>query len=441
MSWFRTPTEVRELKRYVSRVPSLKKNLSWTFMGNTVYVFCQWGMLAALAKLGNPEMVGQFALGLAVTAPIVLFFNFALRQIQATDARRQYTFGDYLGLRLVTTALALLAIILVALFAQYSRETALVIVMVGLAKSFEAVSDVFYGLLQQRERMDRISKSMIIKGLLSLVALVTVVYLTGSVLWGAASLAAVWALVLVRYDIGSGMLALNSSHASEGLPLDSDRREGLKPQWKVRRLASLTVLALPLGIVAVLVSLNANIPRYLIEQYLGTRELGIFSAMAYVMAAGGAVVAALGQSSSARMARYYADGDLRAFGTLLSKLVGVGALFGVMGVLVSAIVGREALAVLYTPEYAEHINVFLWLMVAAGLGYVAILLSYGMMSARFFRVQIPLFAGVLGVTTLAGVVLVPDTGILGAALAVVLGITFQLAGSIGVLVYILLRKK
>ena len=74
---------------------SLRKNFSWTFAGNVVYALSQWGMLTVLAKLGSPEMVGRFALGLSITAPIVMFTNLQLRQIQATDARGEYRFGDY----------------------------------------------------------------------------------------------------------------------------------------------------------------------------------------------------------------------------------------------------------------------------------------------------------------------------------------------------------
>ena len=42
---------------------------------------------------------------------------------------------------------------------------------VALAKAIESVSDVFYGSLQQHERMDRIAISMILKGIVSLAAL------------------------------------------------------------------------------------------------------------------------------------------------------------------------------------------------------------------------------------------------------------------------------
>src|SRR5262245_17210531 len=51
---------------------SLRRNFSWSFAGNAVYAGCQWGMLMVMAKLGSPEVVGQFALGLAVTGPITM---------------------------------------------------------------------------------------------------------------------------------------------------------------------------------------------------------------------------------------------------------------------------------------------------------------------------------------------------------------------------------
>jgi len=410
-------------------LPSLRRNISWTFAGNLVYVLCQWGMLTVLAKLGNPQMVGQFALGLAVTAPVVLFANLSLRQVQATDARRQYAFGDYLGLRLLTTALAFLVIVGVA-FVGYRPETALVVLAVGLAKSFEAVSDAFYGLLQQRERMDRIARSMMIKGVLSLAALGVTVYATGSVFWGAVGLAAAWAAVLLLYDARSGALLL------PGKPLPSeDSPARPRPRWDGRTLAGLAYLALPLGVVAGLISLNANVPRYLLEHHLGEREVGIFSAMAYIMVASGVVVNAVGQSASPRLARHYADGERKAFSGLLVKLCAVGALAGAAGVTVAAVAGGPILSLLYTPEYAAYAGAFVWMMAAAGISYVASFLGFGLTAARRFRVQVPLFIGVVFTTVVACAILVPILGILGAALGVLAGMISQLIYECAILAY------
>jgi O-antigen/teichoic acid export membrane protein len=63
--------------------------------------------------------------------------------------------------------------------------------------------------------------------------------------------------------------------------------------------------ALPLGLVLMLISLNTNLPRYVIEHRLGTRELGAFAAVASFMAAGTTIVNALGQAAHPGWREYF----------------------------------------------------------------------------------------------------------------------------------------
>ena len=162
---------------------SLKLNFSWTFVGNVIYSGCQWGMLVVLAKLGTPKVVGQFALGFAVTAPVVMFANLKLNSILSTDAKYDYKFGEYLALRYLTAIFALAVIAGIVLISGYGRETALVLFAIGLAKTFESISDIYYGLLQQYERMDRVATSLIIRGILSLLVLGTIYITTTNIVF------------------------------------------------------------------------------------------------------------------------------------------------------------------------------------------------------------------------------------------------------------------
>jgi O-antigen/teichoic acid export membrane protein len=398
---------------------TLRRNFSWTFIGNLVYAGCQWGMLVVLAKLGSPEMVGQFTLGLAVTAPVIMFTNLQLRVVQATDANKDYSFSDYLGLRLIGTALGILAIALITLFSGYRRETCFVILLIGLAKAFESISDIFFSLLQQHERMDRIAISLMIKGPLSLLMLGTGVYLSHSVLWGTAGLVVAWAIVLITYDIRNGLMMLK--HKSQALP-----------RWHIKTLKKLVWLCLPLGFVMMLISLNANIPRYFIERYLGEYDLGIFSAIAYLMVVGNMVILALGESASPRLAKYYSAGDAIAFRNLLLKLVAIAVVIAGAGILSAAVGGRQILALIYRPEYSEHSDIFIWLMVAAGIGYIGSFLGYGMTASRYFRVQMPIFITVAGASALACFWLLPKYGLLGGAIALNISAAVQTCISLGV---------
>ena len=82
-------------------------------------------------------------------------------------------------------------------------------------------------------------------------------YLTHSLVWAAVALAAVWALVLAAYDYPNSADLRSCLTEVNGLALG--------------RLAGLARLALPLGIVSFLISLNTNIPRYFVEDLLGTK--------------------------------------------------------------------------------------------------------------------------------------------------------------------------
>lgn len=425
------------------KAPTLKRNFSWSFVGNGFYAATQWGMITVLAKLGTQEMVGQFALGLAIVTPVMLFTNMQLSAVQVTDAKREYRFGNYLALRFLTTAIAMVAITAIAL-ATESRQTILVVLLIALAKAFESVSEVFYGLFMQHESMDRMAQSMIIKGTLALIGLGLGVYLTGSLVWGVVGMGLGWFLVLFTYDIRSGASILRrfperDAEAQEGVRLSSK----LRPRWEVGKLTKLGRLALPMSFVMALVSLNTNIPRYFVEHYLGKGDLGVFAAMSYAVISGYMVIRALGYSASPRMARYYSDGDERGFIGILLKTMAVSAAVGVAGVLAVAVAGREILTILYTAEYADDTGVFLVMMIVAGLSFVVSSLSFGITNARYFGSQIPLLAASSSSIALACWWLVPAYGLMGGAVALIIGNMVQLLGSLAIVVHAVhsLREK
>ncbi|MBZ5639456.1 MAG: oligosaccharide flippase family protein [Acidobacteriia bacterium] len=402
----RSPDGDREI-----RPLSLRRNFSWTLAGNLVYAGCQWGMLVVLAKLVSPEDVGQFALGLAVTAPVFMFTNLQLRAVQATDAAEEFLFGDYVGLRLVLTGVALLAVIAIALASGYRIGTAAVLISMGIAKAFESVSDVLYGLMQHRERMDRIAVSMMIKGTVSVTVLAVATYLSRSVFVGVIALAVSWAAVLAAYDVPNAIWILRSA---------PNGAHGPGVRWDPSTLRRLALTALPLGFVTMLVSLNANIPRYFIEHLLGEKQLAYYAAMAYLLVAGNTIVAAMAQSTSPRMARCYATGDRDSLRRLVNRQVVVCLALGGGGIVVAIFGGTWILRILYRPEYAAYPRVFTILMAAAAIVYVGSVLGGAVTATRWFRGQSYVHLASLVVVLASNYAMIPILGLEGAAWALVL---------------------
>ena len=411
-------------------------NLVWTSLGTAVYAASNWAMLSAIAKLGTPEMVGEFALGLAVTAPVLLLAQMNLRAVLATDTKDEYSFRDYRALRLNATLLGILAIAAIA-WVSYGPKTAAVVMVVGLAQAVEGVSDIYYGLMQQHERMDRITISQFWRGPLGLVAMAVGVGLTGSVLWGAAALAVVRLAVLAVYDAGAGTRDFLAHEAG-------DHRLKLVPPWvkqprkwraSAARQFSIFWLAAPLSSVMLLNSLSTNMPRYFIEHHSGTRELGMFSAAAALVAMGNTLINALGQAVTPKLAKMFAWEGPARFASFTGRLAAFGVALGLCAIGCSVVLGRWVLALMFRPEYASEAGLLTSLMIAGSIGYVATLMGYAVTAARSFRPQLPLFI-VVTVVTLAGCAIwIPARGLAGAAVATGVSSAVQLAG----LGYLVLR--
>src|SRR5579859_8306947 len=84
--------------------PSLCADFSWMFVGNAFYAAGQFAILVLLTKLVRPELVGQYALGLAWVYPVMMLTNMQLRSVMNSSECRQSHFGHYLSLRLLTTS-------------------------------------------------------------------------------------------------------------------------------------------------------------------------------------------------------------------------------------------------------------------------------------------------------------------------------------------------
>jgi len=407
---------------------SLCTDFSWTFVGNAIYAGGQFATLMLLAKLVRPELVGQYALGLAVVYPVMMLTNMQLRAVMTSGARRQIHFGHYLSLRLLSTSLALVIIFAITQILGYRWELTAVVLMVGGAYAIETISDVYYARLQLHDRMVEISKSLIARALLSVPGLAVATYVSRNLLWGVAGVLLARAIVLFGYDI------CERTHGLGGQSKWFSRNEALSPRLNLRVQSELLWLSLPLGIVVLLTSLNSSVPSYFIKQALGDRELGIFSAIGFMISVGNMAVVSLGQSAFTRLARSYASGNLVAFGSLLGKLLAFGAMLGVCGMIISKLAGRAILTILFRPEYAERADLLPWIMATGSVLFMAQFLGFGMTAAGYYNSQVVL--NILANLSLLAACywLVARQGLLGAFLAMLIAAIVQLAGSVVILV-------
>jgi O-antigen/teichoic acid export membrane protein len=402
---------------------SLCADFSWTFVGNAVYAAGQFAILMLLTKLVRPELVGQYALGLALVYPLMMLANMQLRSVMNSGRHDQAQFGHYLSLRLLTTLAAFTVTFGITRLMQYDWELTEVVLMVGVAYGIETISDVYYARLQLHDRMAEISKSLMVRAVLSVLTLVAVTFVTRSVVWGIAGVAAARAIVLFGYDTRERTHILRSR--TKWYLLNGE----LSPRFDAGEQRQLLWRSLPLGIVVLLTTLNSSIPSFFIKQGIGERDLGIFTALGLTISVGNMIVVSLGQSAFTRLSRAYASGNITAFGSLLVVLLTCGAGLGVCGMLISKFAGREILTLLFRPEYAERADLLPWTMAVGAVLFMAQFLGFGMTAAGFYHSQV--YLNILANVTLVATCywLVAGKGLLGAILAMLIAAIVQLVTS------------
>jgi O-antigen/teichoic acid export membrane protein len=394
-----------------SRSPSLRNNLSWTMAGNSFYALTQWLVLVLLARLGNQEEVGQYALATAISTPIFALTSLKLRSVQATDVLDDFRFETYGLVRLVTVVIAWVGVTLAAWFQGLSGALLSVVLIVAAMKGFEALSDILYGLQQRHERMENIARSLILRGGGSVVAFAGGYLLFNSLPGGVFGMAIIWLATLLLFDAPNARRVL--AH---------QRTERL---WDWASMWQLVQLALPLGITVAIGSLSSNVPRYFAAGMLSTYDLGALAAVTYLLVAGNLVLSAVSQAVTPRLATYYRNGQAQRHMRMTMWLLVVGTGIGIMGVVAVILVGEEALVLVYGNEYAPYTDLLLLAAINVAISYSYVFLGTSLTSMKMFKVQLPVHLVGLVVLIAACWYLIPRMGLNGVVWAMIVTNLFQ----------------
>jgi O-antigen/teichoic acid export membrane protein len=428
---------------------SLKNLFSWLFLAFMIIALSQFLATIILVKFCAPELVGRFALANAITIPIFAFTSLDLGSLQITDAKNQYSFEDYLNVRLVTSGIALFLSIIIPIFAGYPWDTLIIIWLTAALRALESVSGIMYGLIQKSEQMKTLAYLGSSKSIFSILLLGVVLYLTGSLSLALILLILSRIFYLFFYELPYSLATVDSSYSSKGhglspLSIQSSQIAWSKlftTKWHHQKLLNLAKLALPMGIVTLLVSFNANVPRYLLEKYTGEASLGIFASIASLMAIGDTVLNPLGTSATPRMSQYCAEGNFKAFWRILSKLVAIALVMGIIIITACLLIGQPFLEIIYRKEYGQYINLLTLLMLAGSIEDISSFLGQAIIATRSFRLKMVVSATVTTISALIGLWLIPKQGLYGAAIALLIGSLIDMGLNIAAIIYIIVKQR
>ena len=245
---------------------TLKKTYMWTAAAGIIYAGSSFIMSLVITNVLGVVPAGIFknAMSIAILLGTIGLYN--VRMFQVSDVSEQYTFADYSIMRILSILAMVVVGIVWLLLAGYAGEELIVIIAVVVFRMSEAISDLFEGRYQQKERYDVSCRGVAYKTLLYLAVFVGCLLLTKNLAWAVIGLAIVYLLSIVIID-------------SSLLP-----KFALTPlRFNVGTQKKLIIECTPLFINSFLTTYILNASTYAMRKYHGKASVGVFGTL-YMMA-------------------------------------------------------------------------------------------------------------------------------------------------------------
>ena len=379
-------------------------NSGWILAGNVFSSASQWLILVVLARLGNAEQLGQFALAFAIATPISLFFNMGLAAAVTTETRDEFHFRDYLWTRIFSCGLTLPLLAGIGFATTLGPDSIALLLSAGLWRAMDSVAELYWARFIRFERMHLTTAAKLSRSLTSLAAFTISFHATSSVAL------AIFAGAVARF----ASLLLVDVRKSNALPQSRDTRTDFS------RVLSVVRATYPLGFTQMLNALAFEPPLYILAATAGEGPAGRYAAIAYLGLVTTQFTFPLGQASQPLLARLLANRRMKEANTEILRTLTMVAVIGLAGILLAHFAGQSILAAVYGDSYDDLTGVLVIIMAAAMMMGLVGNLGRVITAAREYKIQVPIAATTLISCFTVGMLVIPTHGLYGTAWVVLL---------------------
>lgn len=325
----------------MSETVNIKKNIAWNTIGSVTYSICQWIITILVVYISTYEDAGYLSLAMTTSSSFSTIALFSMRNYQVSDVKGEYSQNEYVGSRITTCILAFVCCAIGAFFGN-SLYQVLCIVSFMLVRIAEAFVDVLHGENQKFNKYDYIGKSYLLRGVLTAVSFSIGLFVTKDILITLFIMAICNLLIALLFD-----WRLTS------------KLEIIKPVLFSKSVKELLIKCLPLVIFTFLLSLENLIPKNVLQQLLGTEQLGIYSTMASPTLIVQVFASVVFSPLLPEFSKVYFAEKFDEFRNKLRKVF-IGLIIMAAGVTVLAMIfGRLGLRILFGQSILEHYYMFM----------------------------------------------------------------------------------
>ncbi|ETP72736.1 hypothetical protein UYO_1338 [Lachnospiraceae bacterium JC7] len=160
-----------------------KRDFLWNAIGSLTYAMASIVLAFAVIRIAGADDGGIFGFGFSTLGQqMFIIAYFGIRSFHITDMKKQFSFGDYLCTRRLTSLLAVFASFLFVggqmVMGNYDLHKAFILLLLAFYKVIDGYADVYESELQRQGLLYRTGQSLAFRTGLSVVTLLSILTLT-----------------------------------------------------------------------------------------------------------------------------------------------------------------------------------------------------------------------------------------------------------------------
>lgn len=182
---------------------NLKKNFIWNIIGLTLYGIVSLFLMIIVKHINGLKISGIFSYAYSICTLFYFISLYYSRTYQIANYNNSKNFNQFLTFRLTSSLLSFVLIFIFSLVSGFDKNKIFIILHLMLFRVLDAISDTFYGYVQEKNELYKVGISYTLKSVLSILLFFIIDYYTKNIYLSIVSMNMVNLLFLIFYDINN----------------------------------------------------------------------------------------------------------------------------------------------------------------------------------------------------------------------------------------------
>ena len=390
------------MRGYTYKLPSQsqKKNFIFNMLGSLTNAIVSLSLMIVVSYITNSAVAGVFSVAFSTSQMMYTVCVFEMRNIQVTDAKREFSFEHISMFRIMTIVAMWLFFAVFVTIKNFDKETILVMIAITMYMSVAAISDLFQGNLHRNGYLSIAGQSLAGQVAFMAIAFSTTLIITKSLLFAAISMPIVIIVWIFVHDI----------------PFNNNFNK-FKPQFKFDAQKKMFLCAAPLFLSSFLHQYIFNSPKYAIQDLLSKTDQAHYGYLVMPVFAINLLSLFVFRPQLISLSDDWAKGNIKSFNKTAVKLYAWVGLVTIAALIGGYLLGIPVLQILYNANLADKKMIFMVLLLSGGFSAASTLTLTLFITMRKQKLCLIAYSVTIIFALIMPNIMTAKLGLMGAALS------------------------